>query len=243
MSSSKFWIQRVKEYGHTGWSDNLTYLYDQKFRLKLIDSFINKYFPDGMEKSLDYGCGSGDFTYLLSKYSKSTMGIDIADEIIDIAKKKYIEDNIQFNRIDNISNYNGCDMIVSITVLQHIMSEDDLKMTLNRLYEMLKSNGVLIIIDSYNIDDSDYIKSRDYHKFISMLKSINFQILEEHNLYHPQLYPTKLFEKYRKNIFIRLFNKFSMKKLLDRISDSILEYDNPIIVENSPTKIVVVKKI
>ena len=76
-----FWTQRVNTYGHTGWSDNITYMYDQSLRLNLVEKMIQKYFSDKLKFSLDYGCGSGDFTKLLASYSVETTGVDIAQEI------------------------------------------------------------------------------------------------------------------------------------------------------------------
>ena len=37
MSSAAYWTERVRRYGHTGWSDAATYWYDQRLRLKVAE--------------------------------------------------------------------------------------------------------------------------------------------------------------------------------------------------------------
>ena len=61
MSSAAFWSQRVRRYGHTGWSDAATYAYDQRLRLKAVSWLLKP-----MAAALDYGCGVGDFCALLA---------------------------------------------------------------------------------------------------------------------------------------------------------------------------------
>ena len=37
MSGAQFWAERVRRYGHTGWSDAAVYAYDQRLRLAALD--------------------------------------------------------------------------------------------------------------------------------------------------------------------------------------------------------------
>jgi SAM-dependent methyltransferase len=45
--------------------------------------------PKGTDRLLDFGCGPGDMTALLTQYSKSVEGCDNSQAMIDIAHKKY----------------------------------------------------------------------------------------------------------------------------------------------------------
>jgi len=244
--NKNFWTQRMKDYGHTGWSDNITYLYDQYLRLHLIEKVINKYFISGQIKySLDYGCGSGDFTKLLAQYSEKTMGVDIAQEIIDVASKKNTEKNISFMQIDDLkyteSEYS---LVNSITVLQHIINDDELSIVLSKINSLLSIKGIFIIIDSYGEkQESEYLKLRKYEDFLFLLKQNNFNVLETHNLYHPQEEPTKLFKLYRKSIFTKILNRLKYTRALTKVAKFIASFDSPLVVSNATTKITIAQKI
>jgi 2-polyprenyl-3-methyl-5-hydroxy-6-metoxy-1,4-benzoquinol methylase len=52
------------------------------------------------KKVLDVGCGYGYGSFVLSNVSKKVVGIDISDEAIQIAKKRYSKSNIEFFLMD-----------------------------------------------------------------------------------------------------------------------------------------------
>jgi len=242
--NKSFWVKRVQEFGHTGWSDKLTYLYDQNLRLILVENIINKYFTKRVNYSLDYGCGSGDFSNLLSKYSSNVLAVDIAEEIVNVAKSNYKNDNIEFLLLDkSLIKDNNYDVINLITVLQHILDDNDLVELLNNFYSVLTKDGIMIVIDSFGDNDSsDYLKFRNYHKFLQTLKENNFKVLETATIYHPQTNPTKLFNLYRKSFILRGLNKLGYFSLLNKIANKISQYDNALSISNSNTKLIIVKK-
>ena len=239
-----FWIERVKQFGHTGWSDRLTYMYDQKIRLKIVETIIEKYFNNKIDKVLDFGCGSGDFSLLLSEYSKEVISVDIAKEIIDIAKSKQNRPNIHFSILDEAKlEEETFELILSITVLQHIIDDKAFENTLNLFNNLLSKNGILVLIESLsNKEDSNYLKFRSYKTFKDSLENNNFEILEMYNLYHPQNHPTKLYSLFKSSILIRVLNKLKINKLLTFIVNIFIKYDNPLIIEDSLTKLVIIKK-
>jgi len=243
--NKNFWIERVEKYGHTGWSDQLTYLYDQKQRVKLVKDLTKKIFKDGIENCLDYGCGSGEIANVLSKQVKNRcIGVDIAEEIISIAQKKFHQSNIEFNTLDN-EKYKTIkyDLIVSITVLQHILDEAELIKVLQLFYQLINDNGIIIIVDSYNLNNtSEYMKLRDYQQFIDTLYEQGFEVIEKYNLQHPSIYPTKLYTTYRKNLLIRVLNKLSFSRVLSKIANFLIRFDNPLTIYDSPVKLTILRK-
>jgi|ERR1700730_873131 len=56
---------------------------------KLIDSFVRFVRPPPGGKVLDLGCGSGIFTYLLSRRGLDAVGLDISPKLLDLARKKF----------------------------------------------------------------------------------------------------------------------------------------------------------
>ena len=243
--SSGFWNKRAEKYGHTGWSDTITYFYDQNMRLNLIENVIKKYFPNSVENSLDYGCGSGDFSNLLSKYSHKVVATDISDKVIDIAQEKYKSETILFTSISSTEYQKYQYGIINlITVLQHILEEDELINRLKLFNKLLSDKGIMIIIDSYGESlDSEYLKLRDFKEFSMLLKSLGFEILERYSLYHPSTKPTKIYKAYSKSYMVRILNRLNAFKYLNKISKFLVPYDNPIMIEETKTKLMIVGKI
>ena len=70
--------------------------------------------------SLDVGCGTGYFTYHAAKKGANILGIDYAEEGINIAKKKYKHKNLKFEKLDVKNVKEKFDIIVSIGVMEHM---------------------------------------------------------------------------------------------------------------------------
>ena len=71
-------------------------LFDDVSTLPLIDILIKHLSPG--EEVLDLGCGPGRFSKYLSDSGLSVIGIDILDEMLDIAKAKV--PNVTFKKMD-----------------------------------------------------------------------------------------------------------------------------------------------
>lgn len=97
--------------------------------------------------ALDIGCGTGEFTEKLSKKVSKVYGIDLSPVMIEEAKKRHLEENIEytvqdFYELDEEVKY---DYIISIATFHHL----DLDSALPKIKRILKDNGVLIVLDLY----------------------------------------------------------------------------------------------
>ena len=90
--NKEYWENRTKEKGHTGWSDPIIYSYDQKIRLNTV-KYILKSLSIRGGSALDYGCGTGDFSVLLSKFFDKVKATDLSDNVLEIALKKNYRKN------------------------------------------------------------------------------------------------------------------------------------------------------
>ncbi len=97
--------------------------------------------PSPHEKVLEIGCNTGEFCWLLKKkFNINPLGIDINDEAVLIASKKYPELEFQVKDIFNLEgNY---DIIYMQHVIEHL---NDPKQALIKLREILNNSGMLII--------------------------------------------------------------------------------------------------
>lgn len=86
------------------------------------------------KKVLDYGCGSGYGTKMLSENAESVIGVDISKEAIDFAQNNYSSPNLEFKTIPEISD-EKFDVITSFQVIEHVPNDnkyvEDLKKLLN----------------------------------------------------------------------------------------------------------------
>jgi len=92
-------------------------------------------------KVLDYGCGTGYGTYLLSKSAQSVVGVDVSGESVAYAKEHYVSDNVIFKGINELGN-EKYDVIVSFQVIEHVKND---KAYINKLKKLLNPNGVLLL--------------------------------------------------------------------------------------------------
>ncbi|MEI8364458.1 MAG: class I SAM-dependent methyltransferase [archaeon] len=118
--------------------------------LALLDTEPNK-----EDKILDIGCGTGfSLTYLKSLGYESLVGIDVAHEMINIAKKKNLDVFVGgFLDLNKLSlEKNNFNLIISVSALQWVISnkeEMEIKNIIKKIgknvFSLLSENGVCVI--------------------------------------------------------------------------------------------------
>lgn len=93
------------------------------------------------KKVLEIGCGEGYGTNFLSKYA-DVIGIDIDEESIDHAKKKYGFFFFKFDGIKIPYNNNSFDIVVSLQVIEHVK---DVQGYLREIKRVLKDKGIFYV--------------------------------------------------------------------------------------------------
>lgn len=103
--------------------------------------------PNGLEKILDIGCGTGEFTKKVAAKAKDVIGIDIAPQMISEAKSRHPAENIKYilQDFDTMEEDELYDCIISIATFHHL----SLDKALPKIKNMLKPNGILIVLDLY----------------------------------------------------------------------------------------------
>ena len=109
--------------------------------------FLLRYVPQGCEKALEVGCGTGAFARELAKRCKGVLALDLSSEMIRVARSRSGQfENLEFELAD-ATTYNfpqsHFDFICSIATLHHL---DQLAL-LVKLKHALKPGGVLVILD------------------------------------------------------------------------------------------------
>jgi 2-polyprenyl-3-methyl-5-hydroxy-6-metoxy-1,4-benzoquinol methylase len=93
------------------------------------------------KKVLDYGCGSGYGTHILSKTAQSVVGVDVSNETVLYAKENFASDNLIFKNINELTD-EKFDVIISFQVIEHVQNG---KTFLKKLKGMLNSGGILLL--------------------------------------------------------------------------------------------------
>lgn len=130
------------------------------------------------KKVLDIASGEGYGTNLISKHASSVIGVDISEEAIEHAKKKYRSNNISFIRgsAENIPlSDNSIDVVISFETLEHLENHDKM---LEEIKRVMTKNGMLVISSpdkSYYSDAANYknefhIKELYADEFYSLIK-------------------------------------------------------------------------
>ena len=148
------------------------------------------------KKVLDFGCGSGYGTHMLSENAESVIGVDISKEAIDYAKKEFSSSNLNFMTIPELG-HKKFDVITSFQVIEHV--PNDCEYTLN-LRNLLNPGGILII--------STPDKKHRLFKYIQ----------QPWNVFHLKEYTPKSLEK----LLLKYFKKVEILKI-GSDSDLVLE--------------------
>jgi 2-polyprenyl-3-methyl-5-hydroxy-6-metoxy-1,4-benzoquinol methylase len=138
----QFWQARHARHGHTGWSDGVIYAYDQLERLALVRGFIER-LPSTPRRALDYGCGAGDFSRLLLSSGAQVWGFDpFVEPAIRDPSFSYVA------TLDAVADLApDLDVIVSVTVLDHILDEAEILRVLHILRSRIAPSGTLLLIE------------------------------------------------------------------------------------------------
>jgi SAM-dependent methyltransferase len=103
----------------------------------------------GNELVLDFGCGSGRFSYWIAPKVKRVVGLEITSEMIALAEKNRGAQNVEFKVYDGIQfPLTSCffDLILSVGVLQTMRGEL-LKNALSSLVNYLRKDGRICLIE------------------------------------------------------------------------------------------------
>jgi len=121
---------------------------DYQTEVNYIENLIKKYSKNKVKTILDIGCGTGNHDVLLAKKNYEICGIDISEEMINIAKTKINNlHNIKFckGKSESFKLDKKFDVVVSLFhVMSYQIKNESLYGSLKNAYEHLKVDGLFI---------------------------------------------------------------------------------------------------
>ncbi|WP_052270463.1 glycosyltransferase [Archaeoglobus fulgidus] len=127
---------------------------------------------------LDLGCGEGYGSYILSKYAKKVVGVDIDDKSIKHASSTYIRSNLEY-RVGSVTSIpvDGeeiFDAVICFEVLEHIAEHEEM---LQEVKRVLKKDGIFVVStpnkkvysDEPNYQNPFHVKELYFDEFKALL--------------------------------------------------------------------------
>jgi ubiquinone/menaquinone biosynthesis C-methylase UbiE len=113
---------------------------------------------------LDLASGEGYGSNLISSAANSVIGVDISEEAINHARKKYKKENLKFlqGSADKVPVESGSiDVVVSFETIEHHDKHDEMMLEIKRV---LKKDGILIISSPDKLNYTDIPRQHNpYH--------------------------------------------------------------------------------
>ncbi|MFC1964477.1 class I SAM-dependent methyltransferase [Chloroflexota bacterium] len=151
------------------------------------------------KRVLDAGCGYGYGSFMLSSVSEKVVGIDISEEAIQIAKKRYSNPNVEF-LLMNTKEMNFNNQFDVIIAFEHIEHLRDPGLFLSKACLYLEPGGIFIVSTPnkiYTGDNPYHFKEYSHKQFQQVLKSYFQEVkIEGQYLKSYFLYPVYFLEKY-----------------------------------------------
>lgn len=131
---------------------------------------------------LDAACGEGYGCYLLARKAQKVIGIDLDQDTVLRAKRKYADaDNLLFvqggiDRLDMIGDH-SIDVVTSFETIEHV-SEEVQRAFLSEIRRVLKPDGILLMsspnkkeyTDRYQFHNQFHVHELYVDEFVSLLQ-------------------------------------------------------------------------
>lgn len=204
--------------------DTLMTEFDYDKASDFVNHFASK---TEIEKVLELGCGTGNFTQKLLHFKEVT-AFDLSEEMLSIADNKIKSANVKFRKQDmrNFNFMEKFDMAVSICDgINYILKESEIKDIFKNVHSHLKDNGFFIFDlntedqfknfqHSYvdEIDDVFYVWENFYNELDKInLYSINFFVREGD--YYRRFYEEHYEKSYENQFIIRTLKEVGFKEI------------------------------
>ncbi len=135
----RFFDEQARDYNgkYGGVRDTRSFIFSERKRIVL------EMLGNGFERILDIGCGPGVYTGCLSSRCRELYGVDVSQEMIEIARgKKYGNVRFSVGSIDNLEfGDNFFDAVVCVGVLEYF---GDVEHAVKEVARVTRKGGVVI---------------------------------------------------------------------------------------------------
>jgi len=165
-----------------------------------VSFLFSDYLKEG-DNVLDLGCGNGRYFEFFKSKKTKYIGLDNSEKLIEIAKKKYGDNNfITADALNLPFTDNSFDKVYSLAILHHFPSKELRNQFLTQIKRVLKPGGRIGIIE--NRQDS-----------LSLLREAGIWVMQQYPRYirYIMILPFRLPKN--KDALERLFHQAGLKAL------------------------------
>jgi len=209
---SNYWKNKIKKYWTVNYVDDSFERISQFFRFLFLKRILLKLKLDHDKRIIDFGCWYCFFLDEIKKnWYKKLYWFDILKENIELCENNNFRNLIVWDIFYFYKKYSNkkFDFIYSITVLQHILKENEFEKVVITSNKLLNIGWYFYMIEWFWNDKliNKFILKRNKEKFIDLMKKNWFELIEDIQLINWWLY---LINKF---IRIRFLEKFLLKIL------------------------------
>ncbi|MDL2337166.1 MAG: class I SAM-dependent methyltransferase [Pseudomonadota bacterium] len=184
------------------------YAYDQHLRLAAVREAIRAIPGGSGAAALDFGCGVGDFCGLLASHFDQVIGYDISPEVLALAQRRHAASKIRFESRMDTALAGHYDLILSVTVLQHVTDDAALQALLRQLADRLTPGGRFVVLETFSPrqgtqTSNGYLTLRCVDALITAFGAVGLHLQARRGFYHPTESPTRAFATYRRSPSVR----------------------------------------
>ena len=135
---------------------------------------------NGDEMVLDFGCGSGRFSYWIAPRVKKVVGLEITPEMVDLAEKNRAVENVEFMVYDGVHfPFFPCpfDLILCAGVLQY-MDDGAMKKVVSLLAQYLRTGGKFFSIEQ--VSDNPKIGRPKLDEYLEAFEGSKLECLQHY---------------------------------------------------------------
>ena len=155
--------------------------YDHFARYRLAE----RYFEG--KNIVEMGCGAGYGTHSLARVTGSIMGVDLSEEAVSYASRRYNSPNLRY-QVGDVTNLpyeaGSFDAAVSFEVIEHLERPEDLVLEAKRL---IRDDGIFVVSTPDKQTYSNERNSVNPHHLKEMYP-LEFKEILERNFEHVQIY-------------------------------------------------------
>lgn len=136
---------------------------------------------------LDVGCGVGRWSLRLAERHNRVLGLDLSPRMVELAQARARERDLDcefaVGDVVSVKLARRFDLILVVTVLQHLTEDADLRMAVHNLSRLLKPSGSLVLLEAApnrhtSRCDSPMFRTRTLATYTALLRDSNFASID-----------------------------------------------------------------
>jgi len=122
----------------------------RRYSKQIVDFILNKVIPNTDKAGLDVGCGTGNYTFPIAEKFGKTIGIDLNEKILEVARekaKKHGKKFVDFIKADAVATPfepESFDAIWSVSTIHYLKGRRQWHF-LKECHRILKIGGIIVI--------------------------------------------------------------------------------------------------